>query len=272
MALEAFSLAITPLPGVTVPAGPDPQPWEQADGTFAVDWIQPHLDQITPEQKSAVDAALAAPPNTPIIPDSSAREPSFMLADASDYTSDASILADARTKETTLAGPSGAKLKFDYSLIINPTQLAAGEALAYTNPGFEKFADNTTKPYCEIHVNPLLISLSQAHPEFVQASLAHEMWHCIQNRPLRRRQAHSAELDRLGSGRVGRGDSLCTDRDRRVVVAGIPADAPDISLLPNLRRRRLLPAPRGGRHQPGSGPAADAHGREQRRGVAGHGS
>ena len=181
MALEAFSLAIAPLPGVTVPTGPDPQPWEQADGTFAIDWIQPYLDQITPEQKSAVDAALAAPPNTPIVSDSGARSPSFVLADASNYTTDASILSDARAKEMTLAGPSGTGLKFDYSLIINPTQVDAGEALAYTSPGIEKFADNTTKPYCEIHVNPLLVSLSQAHPEFVQASLAHEMWHCIQN-------------------------------------------------------------------------------------------
>ena len=181
MALEAFSLAIAPLPGVTLPAGPDPQPWEQADGTFAIDWIQRYLDRITPEQKSAVDAALAAPPNTPIISDSGAREPSFVLADASDYTTDASILSDARAKEMTLAGSSGTGLKFDYSLIINPTQVDAGEALAYTSPGIEKFADNTTKPYCEIHVNPLLVSLSQAHPEFVQASLAHEMWHCIQN-------------------------------------------------------------------------------------------
>jgi hypothetical protein len=181
MALEAFSLAIAPLPGVTVPSGPAPQPWEQADGTFAIDWIQPFLDRLTPDQKSAYDAALAAPPNTPIISDSGARSPSFMLADASDYTADASILSDARTKELALGGSSATGLKFDYSLIINQTQVDAGEALAYTNPGIEKFADNTTKPYCEIHVNPLLISLSQAHPEFTKASLAHEMWHCIQN-------------------------------------------------------------------------------------------
>ena len=181
MALEAFSLAIAPLPGVTVPSGPDPQPYERADGTFAIDWIQPFLDQITPDQKSAVDAALGAPPSTPIVSDSGARSGSFTLADASDYTADASILSDAKTKELALAGSSATGLKFDYSLIINPTQVDAGEALAYTSPGYEKFADNTTKPYCEIHVNPLLVSLSQAHPEFTQASLAHEMWHCIQN-------------------------------------------------------------------------------------------
>ena len=37
MALEAFSLAIAPLPGVTVPTGAPPTLTERTDGTFAID-------------------------------------------------------------------------------------------------------------------------------------------------------------------------------------------------------------------------------------------
>ena len=61
-ALEAFSLAIAPLPGVTVPTGAPPTDAEREDGTFAVDWLRPYMNQLTPDQTAAVDAALAPDP------------------------------------------------------------------------------------------------------------------------------------------------------------------------------------------------------------------
>ena len=66
MALEAFSLAIAPLPGVTVPTGAAPTDAEREDGTFAVDWLLPYMNQLTPDQAAAVNAALAPDPQAPV--------------------------------------------------------------------------------------------------------------------------------------------------------------------------------------------------------------
>src|SRR5438874_2417189 len=53
MALEAFALAVAPLPGVTPPAGPP----GDLDADLAVAWVARVRDQLSPDQQAAIDAA-----------------------------------------------------------------------------------------------------------------------------------------------------------------------------------------------------------------------
>jgi len=59
MALQAFALAIAPLPGVTPPAGPNE--WPDAD--TAVAWVSQVRDQLTESQQTAIDRALDRMPD-----------------------------------------------------------------------------------------------------------------------------------------------------------------------------------------------------------------
>ena len=59
MALQAFALAVAPLPGVTPPAGPNE--WPDADA--AVAWVSQVWDQLTESQQTAIDRALDSMPD-----------------------------------------------------------------------------------------------------------------------------------------------------------------------------------------------------------------
>jgi hypothetical protein len=77
MALQAFALAIAPLPGVTPPAGAP----GQLDADAAVAWVSEIWDQLSPAQQTAITDALAFMPDpygSPRTPAASA--PSLTLA------------------------------------------------------------------------------------------------------------------------------------------------------------------------------------------------
>ncbi|CAN5773264.1 hypothetical protein BH24CHL5_BH24CHL5_06920 [soil metagenome] len=59
MAVQAFALAVAPLPGVTPPAGPNE--WPDADA--AVAWVAQVWDQLTASQQTAIDRALDGMPD-----------------------------------------------------------------------------------------------------------------------------------------------------------------------------------------------------------------
>ena len=178
-ALEAFALAIAPLPGVTPPSGAKPQLYEQIDGTFAVDWLLPYLDQLTPNQQAAVNAALAADPKAPVVSPEPAGVPFVVAADASDTLNDMILLHDARQAEALNLGLTLSTDSFEYRLSVNATQQDEKDSLAYSTEG-QRIVDGTPKLVCDIHVNPSLVSLSQTDPLTTKASLAHEMFHCFQ--------------------------------------------------------------------------------------------
>jgi hypothetical protein len=59
MALQAFALAVAPLPGVTPPTGAP----GQLDADAAVAWVSEDWDQLSPAQQTAIKDALAAMPD-----------------------------------------------------------------------------------------------------------------------------------------------------------------------------------------------------------------
>ena len=165
MALEAFSLAIAPLPGVTVPNGAPASLYERADGTFAVRWISQYLDQLTPDQKQVVDAALQPGPDAPSVTSVTAR---LAWADTliGAITTPSDYLDEAETAEKAIAGELGRPLSMTYTVTVEKTQ--NGDALAYAGPGGDR---------CIISVEPALAGESDA---VKAASMAHEMFHCFE--------------------------------------------------------------------------------------------
>jgi hypothetical protein len=179
MALEAFSLAIAPLPGVTVPSGPAPSVSEQKDGTFAVDWLMPYYDELTSDQQKAVDAALARAPDATKRPATTGNgQIRFELAKVDDTTKAeyVSVLEDAEKKEAQQLN-GGGSLGMDWWLSFNSVDIGPYGALAYS------VDDQRLKPPevgCDIHINPYLLDISQAYPWLVPVTLAHEMFHCFE--------------------------------------------------------------------------------------------
>jgi hypothetical protein len=79
-ALAGFSLAFGALPGVELPDGPA----GDVDGTAAMDWMAQHLDELTPEQRAAVDIALTPLDGNgnPVLPPAPAGRSALPQADA----------------------------------------------------------------------------------------------------------------------------------------------------------------------------------------------
>lgn len=171
-ALEAFALAIAPLPGVTPPAGAAPTPAEQADGTFAIDWIQPYLGDLTDAQRAAVDAAEAPPPNAAPV-----------ISPGGSQTSRGIVLAGSSAAQPFIDGVSGAlsditiklkrTLQLPVSVSLNATQVTPNLADTYANLSLLGSARS-----CSIYVNPSLVSLNDQADW--NSMMAHELFHCFQ--------------------------------------------------------------------------------------------
>ena len=192
-ALQAFALAIAPLPGVTPPSGPPAPVYEQLDGTFAIDWLTPYLDDITPDQKAAVMAALtpasdalviqptdtppAAPdasPNGAVPRDALAAGPGF-VADTGNDPLYFDLVAWAKP---LIAAKLGRGLHLPVKITVNSTQKESKNYLAYTNP--ELSPGGTQMTGCDIFVNPALAVTRAANTSLIRQAIAHETFHCFQ--------------------------------------------------------------------------------------------
>jgi hypothetical protein len=91
-ALRLFAMAYGPIPGVDNAPGPG----EAIEGTLALRAVKAHYNELTADQKAAVDAALAPDPNavTVTIPPVSGRTSSQALAVGGGVVSDANLVAD----------------------------------------------------------------------------------------------------------------------------------------------------------------------------------
>jgi hypothetical protein len=189
IALQAFSMAIAPLPGVAIPDGDPPTALERMDGTFAIDWLMPYRDELTAEQRAAVDAALApsadAVPLGDSGPGSSALSSALKagvgpaVAAASPAVSEQvydQALKDART---FFQGPAAMNrpLKASLSRVIFNPQHESKELTAYAYTSVTPNVEGGIN--CEFHVEPELAVIADV--KSVQASMAHEMFHCFQD-------------------------------------------------------------------------------------------
>ncbi|MGI8927942.1 MAG: hypothetical protein ACR2H0_00555 [Candidatus Limnocylindrales bacterium] len=182
--MNAFVMAIGPLPGVPDPVPPLPTPEEIGTGEIAISWVMRHWDELTSEQQTAVNSYLDPGPDAVVIeplPADSAPSPeaerilvagigAAALEDETAFDRYKAILRDA---EIVIINQLGRKRTRSYSLSVNTFQrdfdLPEGQhALAYAYPWFGT---------CAIKINPILTT---EQPSVVSASLAHELFHCFQ--------------------------------------------------------------------------------------------
>lgn len=184
-ALDAFSLAVGPLPGVAMPAGRlEPIP----SGTGAIRWLQGYRQRLTDEQRAAVDRYLAPDPNAiRVEPATSAVHMVFASYGGPGAGRAAPVAAELTLQEQQflrwlddargeIARLLGRKLNLPYTLAINKTDET--DDLAYTLPHFG-FWDLFAPSECEFRVNPSMFQKGYGNVEF-RASMAHEMFHCFQ--------------------------------------------------------------------------------------------
>ncbi len=171
-ALQAFALAIAPLPGVTPPTGAETPLYERMDGTFAIDWITPYLDQLTPDQRKAVDAALEPDPNVPRITSGpSGHVPNVVLADDS---MEAYYRKFAEEAEPKIVARMNWSLVMPWSIQINSWQEGKPGDFAITWAYWKPVRGS----WCSIHVNPKLQAVDDV--VVVLAEMTHELFHCFQ--------------------------------------------------------------------------------------------
>jgi len=163
-ALQAFSLAIGPLPGVTAPAG---DAGFIPSGTMAVRWLASYWDQLTPDQQQAAIA---------ILPE---------LGGLSRSAADAVFASQNRTNDfyTQMAQQKfaeiGASLKVPIQVGMTiqarvglPQKASSGAETGVYETGL---ADPKYK--CLIVVAPAGDALGSPN---IDAVMAHEVWHCYE--------------------------------------------------------------------------------------------
>ena len=171
MALQAFALAIAPLPGVTVPTGAPPNQAEQADATFAVLWILPYLDQLTSDQRAVVESVRTPDPSAPSITPQPVGAFDTRVVFAASKTG-SEYLDMAEKYETQIAGELGRQLTTTVTMQVDASQVAGhDEWFAYSAP-----TDDWST--CAIHVEPKLQNEGTSADQ--SATMAHEMFHCFQ--------------------------------------------------------------------------------------------
>jgi len=186
-ALDAFSLAVGPLPGVEMPAGRlEPIP----SGTGAIRWLSGYRSRLTDEQRAAVDRYLAPDPGAirvePLATSAGDAATvilgSYRLAQLEPEEASAptpveeQFLVYLRDARAEIARLLGRRLPLPFTLAVNDEQLTDDDA--YTLPHFG-FGELGAPAECEFRVNPSMFDSGFGEVEF-RASMAHEMFHCFQ--------------------------------------------------------------------------------------------
>ncbi len=176
VAKQAFSIAVAPLPGVADPVGDPPAQYERVDGTSAILWLTPYVDQLTAEQRVVWDQETTPPSDAVPIRDQGQAGRRLMGGFAPAVAADVTMqtftdaLADARV---ILNKKLGRTLSFDPVFTRNLNHEGGGGVLAMAIP----LGRDGRMQGCWIRANPELSLMSL---EALRASMAHEMYHCYQ--------------------------------------------------------------------------------------------
>jgi hypothetical protein len=190
-ALQAFSLAIGPVPGVQRPPGADEA---IPSGTVAVTEVLRHFAELSDEQRAAVVAALdpAARPSrgggrehpvyelrrAPAAP----RDP-VLPCQTGDSAGAAQYRATVDDLIRQIAMGLGRQPDVPVYVVINPREVkpdgTGAKAYTYMCHGTaEKAADRTPVTGCTVHMNPVAVASGLQDGE-TRAIFAHELGHCF---------------------------------------------------------------------------------------------
>jgi hypothetical protein len=151
VALQAFGLAVAPLPGETVPnpAGPP-----LADGSVAVQWAVGAWTALSTPQRAAMQAVLAPRGEAAV-----------------------TLTTLAQRARTEVAAAMGRDTLQDIEVLVNPSQMEKAGSLAYTALFDSSWAFAGAPVHCVIHVNPVLL---RASPPEISSVIDHQVFHCFE--------------------------------------------------------------------------------------------
>ncbi len=164
-ALQAYSLAFKPLPGVTAPRAASGD--HLLDGSGPLRWLIPYLDTLTAEQRNAVLAAVPRPkPKT-------ARSDGLTLLAGSEQAQFEALVHKAMADFGARLGP----LRVPVTVTLNSVNADKDEAYAYVAPrdAGGRFAGDIDE--CDIFFNPEARSASD---DVKREAAYHEVFHCYQ--------------------------------------------------------------------------------------------
>jgi hypothetical protein len=177
MALRAFSVAIGPLPGVSLPAG---EAGDIRSGSAAVRWLHAHWSEITPAQRAA---AVRLVPELGIGPGGTASPASFTQGDAvakpihpSSY-----YLEIAKSKAVLITAALGGEPRLKLDLEVAEGAMQKDTSAAETSVVGADGGRSDTTSRCVIRVGP---HGADQDEDIVNNILAHEVWHCFQGQVL----------------------------------------------------------------------------------------
>ena len=155
--LKLFSLAVAPLPGVDV----TPDRAGVRSGTLALKNVLAHYDELTPEQKAAVDEARQPPPSaeTAIVPAGFVRTPQTAVKDA--------VVAAVKQYRAAIAAKIG-NIPGDISVVV----VAIPTAYGIADPHFK----DGTYSGCTVRID----AVKQTDPLVILNTVGHEVFHCFE--------------------------------------------------------------------------------------------
>lgn len=175
IALQAFTLAFGPLPGVERPHGPA---GIIRDGTGALHWVTSHWSELTPAQRVAINRYLVR---------HSARRVSIASAAVGDREDGILSLALSQqiyqnmvaTSRQEIRQKLGRDIASEPILVFNTTEVfpEGKSALAYAS-SYESADPSAPLRQCSIWINP---SLQHSSLRIQQETIPHEVFHCFQD-------------------------------------------------------------------------------------------
>ncbi|KAA3636681.1 MAG: hypothetical protein DWP92_09145, partial [Armatimonadetes bacterium] len=180
VALGAYAVAIGPLPGVETPAQGEVV---LRSGTGPSRWIRAHWDELTPEQRAAIEGYEGDPVEAagagwgPIV----ATAPALMAAD--DGVDELAMVNLIDAIESRIAAKVGRPLGIPVELRIAP-DLVDGTAVARATPIGSGSSWIGVPTKCLYEVTKAGIPVSQqidangVASAALEATIAHELWHC----------------------------------------------------------------------------------------------
>lgn len=176
MAVDAFSLAVAPLPGASVE--PDASDPPIHDATLAVSWALRHFDELTPDQQAAVGRALSpAEGRAGFRAGAAPKIGCYGQVVATGDSPDAGPIrqvADGLITELEGRLAGAITLVAPTYILLDHRDLGLGTAYTWADPGD---CDENAMATCTIHLSA---KAEASDPTTLRGILAHELMHCFQ--------------------------------------------------------------------------------------------
>ena len=170
-ALQAFSVAIAPLPGVPLPAG---APVHLVSGTMAIDMVMTYWKDLSPQQQQAITKNLPSPPPSSAFADSNHAAVALSQRASSPTPSTAQSLQARAEQAWTQIATHLQRTKLHIQVFFLDRLNDTADTYVFDDMGNRTGAPSR----CDILVNSG--DISDVPPSDLQIIMTHEVFHCFE--------------------------------------------------------------------------------------------